>query len=63
VIEDSTGRGYIVGVGTPAGEHSGVITQILNDSLVIQQQIWDNKARKRFPQDLTIKLVKKTDSK
>jgi type IV pilus assembly protein PilP len=62
VIEDSTGRGYIVGVGTPAGEHSGVISQILNDRLVIQQEIWDTKARKRFPQDFTIKLVKKTDN-
>jgi type IV pilus assembly protein PilP len=61
VIEDSTGRGYIVSVGTPAGEHSGVITQIQNDRLVIQQEIWDMKARKRFPQDYTIKLVKKTD--
>jgi hypothetical protein len=63
VIEDSTGRGYIVTVGTPAGEHSGVITQILNDRLVIQQEIWDRKARKRFPQDFTIKLVKKADER
>ncbi len=63
VIEDSTGRGYIVTVGTQAGEHSGVITQIFNDSLVIQQEIWDRKAKKRFPQDFTIKLVKKTDNK
>jgi Tfp pilus assembly protein PilP len=63
VIEDSTGRGYIVAVGTPAGEHGGVIKQILNDRLVIQQEIWDRKAKKRFPQDFTIKLVKKTDQK
>ena len=63
VIEDSTGRGYIVAVGTPAGERSGVITQILNDRLVIQQEIWDRKAKKRFPQDFTVKLSKKTDNK
>lgn len=63
VIEDSTGRGYIVAVGTPAGERSGVITQIFNDRLVIQQEIWDRKAKKRFPQDFTIKLSKKTDNK
>jgi hypothetical protein len=63
VIEDSTGRGYIVGIGTPAGDHSGVITQIFNDRLVIQQEIWDRKAKKRFPQDFTIKLAKKTDAK
>ena len=63
VIEDSTGRGYIVNVGTPAGERSGVITQIFNDRLVIQQEIWDRKAKKRFPQDFTVKLSKKTDIK
>ena len=61
VIEDSTGRGYIVTIGTPAGEHSGVITQILSDRVVIQQEIWDRKAKKRVPQDFTIKLSKKTD--
>lgn len=59
VIEDSAGRGYIVTIGTPAGEHSGVITQIFNDHLVIQQEIWDRKAKKRFPQDFIIKLAKK----
>jgi hypothetical protein len=62
VIEDSTGRGYIVSVGTPAGEHSGVITQILNDRLVIKQEIWDKKAKKRFPQDFTVKLAKKAEN-
>jgi type IV pilus assembly protein PilP len=62
VIEDSTGRGYIVGIGTPAGEHSGVITEIYNDHLVIQQEIWDRKAKKRFPQEYTVKLVKKMDN-
>ncbi len=41
VIEDSTGRGYIVSVGTPAGEHGGVITQIFSDRLVIQQEVYD----------------------
>ena len=63
VIEDSTGRGYIVSIGTPAGEHSGVITQISNDGVVIKQEIWDRKARKRVPQDFTIKLAKKTEDK
>jgi len=61
VIEDSTGRGYIVTIGTPAGERNGVVSQIFNDRLVIQQEIWDRQARKRLPQDFTIKLSKKTD--
>ncbi len=62
VIEDSTGRGYIVNVGTPAGERSGVITEISKDHLVIHQELWDRKAKKRFPQEFTVKLVKKMDS-
>lgn len=60
VIEDSTGRGYIVSIGTPAGERNGVVSQIFNDRLVIQQEIWDRNARKKLPQDFTIKLSKKT---
>lgn len=61
VIEDSAGKGYIVAVGTPAGERNGVVMQIFNDHLVIQQEIWDRKAKKRIPQDFTVKLSKKTD--
>lgn len=61
VIEDSAGKGFIVAVGTPAGERSGVITQIFNDRLVIQQQIWDRKIKKRIPQDFIVKLNKKME--
>lgn len=61
VIEDSTGKGYIVGVGTPAGPNGGVITQILDNSLVIQQEIWNSQTRKRLPEDFTVKMVKKDD--
>jgi len=63
VIEDSTGRGYIVSIGTPAGEHGGVITQILSDRLVIQQEIYDRLSRKRSPREFTVKLAKKTENK
>ncbi|MHC1729164.1 MAG: hypothetical protein AB9866_24735 [Syntrophobacteraceae bacterium] len=61
VIEDSTGKGFIVGIGTPAGERSGVITQIQKDRLIIQQQVWDRMAKKHFPQDVIVKLSKKSD--
>ena len=39
VIEDSSGKGYIVGVGTPAGPNGGVITQIQDNCLVIRQEV------------------------
>lgn len=59
VIEDSTGKGFIVGVGTPAGPNAGVITRVQDDQLVIQQEIWNSKTKKRTPENFTIKLVKK----
>ena len=58
LVEDSAGKGYIVSVGTPAGERDGVITDIFNDRIVIQQQIWDRKARRMVPQNFVVKLKK-----
>ncbi len=62
VIEDATGKGYIVSVGTPAGPNAGVITQINDNDVVVEQQIWNPKEKKRFPQNFTIKLIKKADN-
>jgi hypothetical protein len=63
LIEDSAGKGYIVAVGTPAGERDGVVTDIFNDHIVIQQQFWDRKAKRMVPQDFTVKLKKQQQSK
>jgi type IV pilus assembly protein PilP len=62
VIEDATGKGYIVSVGTPAGPNAGVITEINDNDLVIEQQLWNAKSKKRSPQNFTIKLIKKAAS-
>lgn len=58
VIEDSAGKGYIVSVGTPAGERNGVITQIFNDHLVVQQDVWDKEQKKVVPQNSVVRLWK-----
>ncbi len=58
IIEDAAGKGYIVGVGTPVGEKNGVVTEIFNDHLVIQQEYWDKKAKRMIPQNFVVKLVK-----
>lgn len=58
VIEDASGKGYIVSVGTPAGERNGVVTEIFNDHLVIQQEYWDKKNRRMIPQNTMVKLKK-----
>ncbi|GLI34566.1 hypothetical protein DAMNIGENAA_19990 [Desulforhabdus amnigena] len=61
VIEDAAGKGYIVGVGTPAGGRNGVITQIFNDSLVIQQETWDKKSKRMIAQNALVKLKKEKE--
>lgn len=61
MVEDSAGRGYIVGIGTPAGERDGVITDIFNDRLVIQQQFWDSTTNRMTPQNFVVKLKKEPD--
>jgi Tfp pilus assembly protein PilP len=58
VIEDGAGKGYIVSVGTPAGDRNGVVTEIFNDRLVIQQEIWDKDAKRMIPQNSIVKLKK-----
>jgi Tfp pilus assembly protein PilP len=58
IVEDSAGKGYIVSVGTPAGERNGVITEIFNDRIVIQQELWDRKAKRMIPQNSVVKLKK-----
>jgi Tfp pilus assembly protein PilP len=62
VIEDSTGKGYIVGVGTPIAGSNGVITEIFDDRLVIQQEVWDKSSKTMVPQNLMVKLNKKQNS-
>ncbi len=61
VIEDSTGKGYIVNAGTPAGPNDGVITQIQDNSLVVREAVWNSQTRQRVPTDFTVKMVRKSD--
>jgi len=63
MVEDSAGRGYIVGVGTPVGEKEGIITDIFNDSLVVQQQVWDSRLKRMMPQNSVVKLKKQPPPK
>jgi Tfp pilus assembly protein PilP len=63
LVEDSAGKGYIVSVGTPAGERNGVITDIFNDRIIVQQQFWDGKAKRLVPQNFVVKLKKLEETK
>jgi len=41
MVEESTGKGYIVSVGTYIGIHSGKVTSILKDRVVVEEEIED----------------------
>jgi type IV pilus assembly protein PilP len=41
MVEESTGKGYIVGVGTYMGIHSGKVVNILKDRVVVDEEIED----------------------
>ncbi|MEJ5300210.1 MAG: pilus assembly protein PilP [Thermodesulforhabdaceae bacterium] len=61
VIEDPTGKGYIVSVGTPIGNQDGVITAIFQDRIIIRQKVWDKTARAFKDEDVVVKLRKATE--
>jgi Tfp pilus assembly protein PilP len=58
LIEDDAGKGYIVSVGTPLGGYNGVVTEIYNDRLIIQQQIWNPGLKQMVPRIVEVKLTK-----
>jgi Tfp pilus assembly protein PilP len=63
LIEDDAGKGYIVGVGTPLGGNNGIITDIQNDRLVIQQELWDGNLKQMVPRSVEVKITKAGEQK
>lgn len=61
IIEDPTGKGYIVGVGTPIGTQDGIVSAIFQDRLVIRQKVWDETSRTFRDVDVVLKLRKKPE--
>lgn len=61
MIEDGSGKGYIVGVGTPLGGYNGIITDIQSDRLVILQEVWDPNLKQMVSRSVEIKLTKAGD--
>lgn len=41
MVEESTGKGYIVGTGTYMGIHSGKVVNILKDRVVVEEEVED----------------------
>jgi type IV pilus assembly protein PilP len=41
MVEESTGKGYIVGIGTYMGIHSGKVVNIFKDRIVVEEEVED----------------------
>ena len=41
MVEESTGKGYIVGMGAYMGIHSGKVVNILKDRVVVEEEVED----------------------
>ncbi len=41
MVEEITGKGYIVSVGTYIGIHSGTVTNILKDRIIVEEEVED----------------------
>lgn len=57
LIEDASGKGYIVKEGTPVTP-DGVVERIYKDALVVRQYAWDAKEKQWVPDFVTVQLKK-----
>ena len=58
IIEDPTGKTYIVGIGTKIGKNNGVIIRILNEKIVVLEQYTDVFTGKVKTNEVTMELKK-----
>lgn len=59
LVEDNSGKGYIIKNGTYIGLNAGIVTQINTDSVVVEEEI-ENLMGELVLQNTEIKLQKKT---
>lgn len=57
LIEDASGKGYIVKEGTPVTP-DGLVERIYKDAVVVRQYVWDAKERQWVPDFVTVQLKK-----
>ena len=52
LVQEATGKGYIVKTGTYIGLNSGKIVQILKDRIVIEEEVEDVYGKTTIPKKL-----------
>lgn len=60
LIEDASGKGYIVKEGTPVTP-DGLVERIYKDALVVRQYVWDAGQKQWVPDFVTVELRKQKE--
>jgi len=55
MVEDDTGRGYILSIGTPIGKNRGKVTQISSSGVLVTEKFEDSTGKFKSRQ-VTLKL-------
>jgi len=58
LVEDATGKGYVVQEGTYVGQHNGIVKRIYQDRIVVEEYTRDPVEDRLVPNEVVLKLKK-----
>lgn len=58
LVEDATGKGYVLAVGTYVGQNDGIVKKILEDRIVVEEYIRDPVENRLTTNEVILKLKK-----
>jgi type IV pilus assembly protein PilP len=58
LVEDATGKGYVVQEGTYVGQHDGIVKKIYQDRIVVEEYRRDPAKNRLEPTEVVLKLKK-----
>jgi type IV pilus assembly protein PilP len=58
LVEDATGKGYVVKEGTYVGQHNGIVKRIYEDRIVVEEYRRDPIEDRLVPSEVVLKLKK-----
>jgi len=58
LVEDATGKGYVVQEGTYVGQHNGIVKRIYEDRIVVEEYKRDPVEDRLVPSEVVLKLKK-----
>ena len=58
LVEDATGKGYVLTVGTYVGQNDGIVKKILEDRIVVEEYVRDPVENRLTTNEIILKLKK-----